>query len=492
MNILAIDQGTSATKALLVGPGAEVLGGGEVPVRTRSVGADGVEADPEELLDSVLAAGRRALAAAGAPAHAVALANQGETVLAWDRSTGRPLSAAIVWQDRRSGGVCARLADRAAELAAITGLPLDPYFAAPKMTWLRENLTQPISGDGTVTTTDTWLLHRLGAEYVTDAATASRTMLLDLDRAAWSEPACAAFGLDPAALPTVADCAGVVGETSVFGSALPIAGIAVDQQAALLAEGCLAAGDAKCTYGTGAFLLVTTGSSAVRSSSGLSCSVAWRLGGAVTYCLDGQVYTAGSALRWLTGIGVLGAPSELDAVGATVPDTGGVTFVPALAGLGAPYWAPDARGQLSGLHLGTSRGHLARAVAEGIAASVTLLVSAACADLGRPPSGGVWGGRPPGKLSSLRVDGGLTRSRLLMQAQADLLQVPVLICRSPDATALGVAALARLGTGDAVSASEAVGAAEAEAIVEPSITADQAAERLSVFRSALDLALARR
>ena len=181
-------------------------------------------------------------------------------MLAWDRSTGTPLSPAIVWQDRRSG-VCARLADRAAELAAITGLPLDPYFAAPKMTWLRENLT----ADGTVTTTDTWLLHRLGAQYVTDAATASRTMLLDLDSAAWSEPACAAFGLDPAALPAVADCAGIVGETPLFGSvgpALPIAGIAVDQQAALLAEGCLAAGDAKCTYGTGAFLLVTTGSSA--------------------------------------------------------------------------------------------------------------------------------------------------------------------------------------------------------------------------------------
>ena len=168
-----------------------------------------MEADPEELFGSVVAAGRQALAAARAPAHAVALANQGETVLAWDRRTGAPLSPAIVWQDRRSGGVCARLADRSAELTAITGLPLDPYFAAPKMTWLRENLT----ADGTVTTTDSWLLARLGAGYVTDAATASRTLLLDLDRAAWSQTACAAFGLDPAALPEVADCAGVVGET---------------------------------------------------------------------------------------------------------------------------------------------------------------------------------------------------------------------------------------------------------------------------------------
>jgi len=476
VNVLAIDQGTSATKALLAGPAGEVLGQAEVPVRTRSVGADGVEADPEELFGSVVQAGRRALAAArGAAAHAVALANQGETVLAWDRRTGRPLTPAIVWQDRRSAGICARLADRGTELTALTGLPLDPYFAAPKMAWLRENLT----GDGVVTTTDTWLLHRLGAGYVTDAATASRTMLLDLDRAGWSETACAAFGLDPAALPAVTDCAGVAGETNVFGGSLPVAGIAVDQQAALLAEGCLAAGDAKCTYGTGAFLLVTTGSRATRSGAGLSSSVAWRLGGAVTYCLDGQVYTAGSALRWLTETGLLDGPGALDATGGSVPDTGGVTFVPALAGLGAPYWAPDARGALTGLHLGTTRGHIVRAVAEGIAASVAQLASAAVADLGQP-------------LQSLRVDGGLTRSRLLMQAQADLLQVPVLVGRTPDATALGVAALARLGLGEAVSAAEAVATAEVETTVEPAITADQAAERMAIFLAATDRVLAPR
>jgi glycerol kinase len=207
--------------------------------------------------------------------------------------------------------------------------------------------------------------------------------------------------------------------------------------------------------------------------------VAWRLGGEVTYCLDGQVYTAGSALRWLTETGLLDGPGALDATAGSVPDTGGVTFVPALAGLGAPYWAPDARGALAGLHLGTTRGHIVRAVAEGIAASVAQLVSAAVADLGRP-------------LVSLRVDGGLTRSRLLMQAQADLLQVPVLVGRTPDATALGVAALARLGLGDAASAAEAVGKAEVETTVEPSVSADQAAERMAVFRSAIDLALARR
>jgi len=465
VNILAIDQGTSATKALLVGPGNEVLGRAEVPVRTTAAGGDGVEADPEELWRSVVSAGTQALAAARAPADALALANQGETVLAWDRATGKPLSRAIVWQDRRAATVCARLHDRADDLARVTGLPLDPYFAAPKMTWLRENVT----ADGVVTTTDSWLLRRLGARYVTDAATASRTMLLDLDSVDWSEAACAAFGVDPVTLPDVADCAGVVGESTVFGmSPLPVAGIAVDQQAALYAHGCVRPGDAKCTYGTGAFLLVTTGERAPRSKAGLSASVAWRLGGAAAYCLDGQVYTAGSALRWLAETGILPAGAgDLDQVASTVPDSGGVTFVPALAGLGAPQWAPHARGQLSGLRLSTGRGHIARAVAEGIAASVALLAEAAAADLGGP-------------LTALRVDGGLTRSRVLLQAQADLLQVPVLVSRTPDATALGVAALARLALDGSAAEPAAV-----ELTVDPAVNADQAGQLISRYRHAV-------
>jgi glycerol kinase len=468
MNILAIDQGTSATKALLVGPGNEILGRSEVPVATTPVGGDGVEADPEELWSSVVSAGERTLAAARAPAHAVALANQGETVLAWDKANGRPLSSAIVWQDRRSAGICERLNDQASELQRVTGLPLDPYFAAPKMTWLRENVTD----GGVITTTDTWLLHRLGAEYVTDASTASRTMLLDLDTTRWSDQACATFGFDAESLPRVADCAGVVGETTVFGGRpLPVAGIAVDQQSALYAHGCVRAGDAKCTYGTGAFLLVAMGEKAARSTAGLSASVAWRLADKTAYCLDGQVYTAGSALRWLTEIGVLPAPADLDAVAGTVPDSGGVTFVPALAGLGAPHWAPHAKGQLTGLTMSTAKGHIARAVAEGIAASIAVLAGAVAADLGGP-------------LTSLRVDGGLTRSRVLLQAQADLLGVPVLASRTPDATALGVAALARLAQGETRSPS-----AEVELTVHPVMSPDEAAERLSRYSHALTSAL---
>jgi glycerol kinase len=473
VHVLAIDQGTSATKALIVGPGQQVLGTGEVPVRVRAVGSDGVETDPEELYGSVVAAGQQAVAAAGVRPDAVALANQGETVLAWDRRTGRPLTPAIVWQDRRSAGVCQRLAGEADRLAGLTGLRLDPYFAAPKMTWLRENL----SADGVVTTTDTWLLARLGAGYVTDAATASRTLLLDLDRTDWSAEACAVFGVEPGALPRVADCAGVVGETAAFGPTVPVAGLAVDQQAALLAERCFATGEAKCTYGTGAFLLVTAGSKAVRSSGGLAASVAWRLAGAASYCLDGQVYTAGAAVRWLGDVGLLAGAAELDAAGGSVPDSGGVTFLPALAGLGAPQWRPEARGAFLGLSLGTTRAHLIRAVVDGLAASVALLARSVAGDIGRP-------------LTTLRVDGGLTRSRLLLQAQADLLQLPVEVCRTPDATALGVAALARIGTGDAATADEAVGPADVQAVIEPRIGPAEAAERLAAFESRLQAVLA--
>jgi glycerol kinase len=470
VNILAIDQGTSATKALLVGPGQQVLGTGEAPVRNEASG-DAVEVDPEELYSSVLAAGQAALkAAGGAPADAMALANQGETVLAWDSRTGRPLTRAISWQDRRSAMVCDRMRADSGRLTQITGLPLDPYFAAPKMTWLRENLTR----DGVVTTTDTWLVAKLSGQFVTDASTASRTMLLDLDAADWSPTACEAFGLEPADLPKVVDCAGISGETSQFGYPVPVAGLAVDQQAALLAERCFTAGEAKCTYGTGAFLLAATGSSPVRSSAGLSASVAWRLAGATSYCLDGQVYTAGAAVDWLKSAGILTNPQELDALGGSVPDGGGVIFVPALAGLGAPHWRPDARGAFLGLTLGASRAHLIRAAIDGVAASVALLARSVALDLGAP-------------LTTLRVDGGLTRSAVLLQAQADLLQVPVEVCSVPDATALGVAALARLGLGEATGLADAVGPASVKQVVAPAMSADEAAHRLAQFEEAMTI-----
>lgn len=466
--MLAVDQGTSGTKALVVCPERGVIGSAAAEVRPRFLPGGLVEADPAGLLASVVDAGRRALADAGEPVAAVGLANQGETVLAWDPGTGEPLTDALVWQDRRAEPVCAGLAPHGEELRRITGLPLDPYFAAPKMAWIRRHLTRR----GVVTTSDVWLVHRLTGAFVTDAATAGRTQLLDLDDVTWSPRALELYGLADERLPRVVDAAGPVGTTTAFGPELPLTGLLVDQQAALLAQDVTAPGSAKCTYGTGAFLLAQTGGRPVRGDSGLVGCVAWRFAGETSYCLDGQVYTAASAVRWLADLGVIGGAADLDPVGSAVPDTGGVTFVPALAGLAAPWWRGDLRGSLTGLGLDTTPGHLVRALCEGIAAQVASLADAVAADLGEP-------------LTSLRVDGGLTRSALLMQTQADLLQLPVEVSALPDATALGAAAVARVGLDPALPVSEAVPAWRPSAVYEPRVGAAEAAERLGGFRAAV-------
>ena len=350
---------------------------------------------------------------------------------------------------------------------------------APKIAWLRENVTR----DGVATTTDTWLLHRLCGAFVTDAATASRSLLLDLDRVSWAPEATQLFGIDADELPEIVSCAEPVGTTAVFGPEVPVVGLAVDQQAALFAEGCLQPGEAKCTYGTGAFLLTTTGSEPRRSRNGLVACVAWQLpdsGGGpphTTYCLDGQVYTAGAAVHWLIEVGVVDEAADLDRIGGQPDDAGGATFVPGLAGLAAPFWEPNARGAFTGLSLGTTRAELVHAVIEGIAALVAWLARAAGDDLGAP-------------LARLRVDGGLTRSRVLMQTQADLLQAPVEVYVSPHATAFGVAAFARLGLGAAATLSEAVGAWEPAAVYEPGVSRDEADSRLDDWRRAADATVA--
>ncbi len=461
MAILAIDQGTSATKAIIV-DGPDVLGLAEIPVEVITTPDGGVELDPERLWDSVLLAGRAALRDAGSPSLAgIGLANQGETVVAWHRATGAPLGRAIVWQDRRSVGECDRRAGDAEWLAAATGLELDPYFVAPKIAWLRTR----VPDDAVITTTDTWLLHRLCGAFVTDVATAGRTLLLDLDECRWHERACDLFGIDPGSLPQVVGNATPLGTCSWFGGDVPVTGACVDQQAALYAERCRDAGEAKCTYGTGAFLLASTGSRPTRSTNGLVGCPAWQIDGATTWCLDGQVYTVGAAVSWLIDIGVIAVPADLDRLGVSVSDSGGATFVPALAGLAAPFWRPNARAAFTGMSLGTSRGHLVRAAIDGIAAQVALLASAYAADLGAP-------------LQRLRVDGGLTRSELLLQTQADLLQVPVEVYPSPHATAIGVAAFAAIGAG---LTDDPAGWVPAR-VVEPSIGADEAAGRLDIWQ----------
>jgi len=428
MTVLAIDQGTSGTKAIVVDPEAGVCSLAEVPVHPRYLDGGGVEQDPTELLESVLAAGRAAVASAGRPIDVVSLANQGETVLAWSPDTGRPLTQAIVWQDRRAEPLCAELSEHAQRFAAETGLVLDPYFSAPKLAWLRRN----VETDGVVTTSDTWLLHQLTGAFVTDATTASRSLVLGLGAEHWNRELLALFGLEDERMPDIVANDVVIGSTSAFGGEVPVGGIVVDQQAALLGQACLDAGMAKCTFGTGAFLLANTGKVAVRSKSGLTSSVAWRVAGEDTFCVDGQVYTAASAVRWLASLGIVTGAEQLDAVSAT--DSEGVMCVPALAGLAAPWWQSSATATVSGMTLSTGRGHLVRALLEGIAAQVGELVTAIQADASTTST----------HLNRLRVDGGLTQSSVLVQAVADVLQVPVDVYPSAHATALGAAALADL------------------------------------------------
>lgn len=457
MTVLAIDQGTSGTKAIVVDPDDGIVGVAEVAVHPRYLDGGAVEQDPMQLLESVLTAGRAAMAQAGRPIEAISLANQGETVLAWDRATGRPLSTAIVWQDRRAEALCAGLAEHADLLAARTGLVLDPYFSAPKMAWLRRNG----EAGGVVTTSDSWLLHQLTGAFVTDATTASRSLLVELGATGWDPQLLALFGLEGEELPQIVGNDEIIGSTTAFGSDIAVGGIVVDQQAALLAEGCLQPGMAKCTLGTGAFLLANTGTTGVRSTAGLTSSVAWRIAGDDTFCVDGQVYTAASAVRWLTSLGVVNGAEEVDAVAAA--DANGVFCVPALAGLAAPWWKPQATATLAGMTLSTERGHLVLAVLQGIAAQIAELVTAIDADAPKP-------------LNRLRVDGGLTQSGVLMQACADIVGVPIDIFPSPHATALGAAALARLSLDPSRALAGVVGEWMPAATYEPRWTASRAGE----------------
>ena len=378
--VLAIDQGTSGTTAVVVDPADGVLATAKVALHPSYLADGGVEQDPQALLDSVLTAGREALEQAGIPVGVLAIANQGETVLAWDPDDGRPLSPAIVWQDRRANGICQELEEHRGVLASRTGLVLDPYFSAPKMAWLRRNVTTA----GVVSTTDAWLVHHLAGEFATDVSTASRSLVMDLDAVEWDQGLLELFGLGDEPLPRIVGCDERIGTTSAFGPAIDVGGLVVDQQAALLAQGCWDPGQAKCTFGTGAFLLANTGARAVRSVSGLTSSVAWRIRESTAYCIDGQIYTAASAVRWLTDLGLITHPSDLDVLGRD--DAGGVVCVPALAGLAAPWWRPDATATFAGMTLATRAEHLVTAVLQGVAAQVAELTDVVERDTAQPLS----------------------------------------------------------------------------------------------------------
>ena len=447
--VIAIDQGTTGSTVLVLDRNLQVKGRETREFTQYYPHPAWVEHAPSDLLDSVSEALRGALAHAGIDGHEVAcigITNQRETTLVWDRATGDPIHRAIVWQDRRTADRCAALqaAGHATLFRHRTGLVLDAYFSGTKVAWILDHVpgarTRAERGELAFGTVDSFLVWQLtgGRQHVTDASNASRTLLYDLRASRWDPELCALLGVPTSVLPEVRNSSEVYGTTlGVPGlpDGIPVAGMAGDQQAALFGQACFDLGDAKCTYGTGAFLLMNTGDVAVESQNGLVTTVAWQLDGRVTYALEGSAFIAGAAVQWLRdGLGLIETAAEVEALAGQVHDSEGVYFVPALTGLGAPHWRPDARGALTGLTRGTTAAHVARATLEGIAFQNADILTAMQKDLGRP-------------LSKLKVDGGACANNLLMQFQADLLGVELVRPAMVETTALGAACLAGLAVG---------------------------------------------
>lgn len=447
MSVLAIDAGTTGVTALVVTEDGRIDSRGYEEFAQYFPEPGWVEHAPEGIWQATLAACRTALDRASSAPTCVGLTNQRETAVLWDRETLAAPCRAIVWQDRRTAGICARLREAGHEprVAELTGLRLDPYFTASKFTWLAEHDPRAWAGvrEGRVAlgTVDSYLVARLtaGALHVTDPSNASRTLLYGLADGGWQEELCELFGVPMDALPRIVPNYGVLGHTSpgaFLGLSLPISGMAGDQQAALFGQTCFAPGDAKCTYGTGSFILINTGDEIVRSEAGLLTTVAWQTPeGARTYALEGSIFVTGAAVQWLRdGLGLIGSAPESEALASTVPDSGGVVFVPALTGLGAPHWDPGARGTIVGITRGTTRAHLVRATLEAIAFEVRDVVEAMTGEAGRA-------------VPVLKADGGASGNDLLMRLQADQLGTPVERPKIQETTALGAAFLAGLGAG---------------------------------------------
>jgi glycerol kinase len=449
--ILAIDQGTTGSTCLVLDANLNVLSRANREFPQHFPQPGWVEHDPDELWASVLASMQTALEGIeAARIAAIGITNQRETSLVWDRDTGSPIHRALVWQDRRTTELCAELkaGGHEASIRKKTGLVADPYFSATKLAWVLDHVdgarTRAEAGELAAGTIDTYLLWRLtgGKSHATEPSNASRTMLWPLGAKAgtdgWDRELCSLLGVPAAILPQVKSCTANFGATAgVPGlpDGIPIHGIAGDQQAALFGQACFSPGEAKCTYGTGAFVMLNTGTRAVPSEHGLLTTVGWEIDGTTTYCLEGSAFMAGAVVQWLRdGLGFFETAQEVENLARSVDDSGGVVLVPAHAGLGAPYWRPDARGLIRGLTRGTTRAHLARAALEGIALEVTDLLTAMASDLGRP-------------LAELRVDGGAAANDLLMQMQADLLGVSLARPQMLETTALGATFLAGLGVG---------------------------------------------
>ncbi|MDP5278366.1 glycerol kinase [Sphingomonas sp. DG1-23] len=483
--LLVLDEGTTSTRAILFAPSGECLGS-QASELTQHYPAPGlVEHDAAEIWERSRACAQAMVDKAGGADRiaAIGITNQRETIVFWDRKTGEPLAPAIVWQDRRSAALCRTWREAGEEpgVQARTGLLLDPYFSGTKIAWAMANWPQlKEAGDRlAIGTIESWLVWKLtanenrGGLHVTDATNASRTLLMGLGSGGWSDGLLAMFSAPRDALPEIVDCAGRFGTTNLFGGEIPICGLAGDQQAATIGQACFAKGDTKATYGTGAFVLTNAGNAPPASKNRLLATVLWQLGGRRTYAIEGSVFVAGSLIQWLRdSIGLIETAPETEALARSVPDNGGVYLVPALSGLGAPWWEPDARAALSGLSFSSTRAHVVRAALEAMAHQSHDLKTAFAAD------GADW--------ARLRVDGGMVTNDWMAQDLADILGIPVDRPDFAETTALGAAMLAGVGCGLFGGLDEAAGMRSAGRTFEPKLAADARALRLAGWSAAVE------
>ena len=488
--VLAIDEGTTGSTAMVIDQRLSVKGKSNVEFRQIFPKPGWVEHDLEDIwvaTQKAIAGALREASIKGTQIEAIGITNQRETTAIWDRRTSKPIHNAIVWQCRRTAAICDAMKAEGKEpfVRERTGLVLDAYFSGTKIRWLLDNVkgarARAERGELAFGTIDSVLLWRLtgGAVHATDVTNASRTLLMNLATRQWDDELLALFGVPRALLPEIRPSAGVFGTTKGLRSlpdGIPIAGMAGDQQAALVGQGCFEVGEAKCTYGTGAFLLMNAGDKPVTSTHGLLSTVGWQIGDQVAYALEGSAFIAGAVVQWLRdGLKLIRKSSEIEALAREVPDSGGVVFVPALTGLGAPHWRQDARGLIAGIDRGTQRGHIARAALEGVAFEIFDLAQAMAKDIGKP-------------MPMFRVDGGASANDLLMQFQADLLATPIERPRMIETTALGAAFLAGLGTGIWAGTKELKASLRAGKKFAPKMKADSREAHLARWRRAVERA----
>jgi glycerol kinase len=485
--LLAIDQGTSSSRAIIFDDQLNMLALGQKELPTYYPHPSWVEQNADEIFSSVVAVVSEALAKArlsGKDIKALAITNQRETTIVWEKSTGKPVYFALVWQSRQSADLCQQRIKRGYEnlFKRKTGLVIDPYFSASKIRFILDHIdngqARAEAGELCVGTVDTWLTYKLtnGRVYVTDVSNASRTLLMNIDTCTWDDELCHAWNVPMDMLPQIVDTCGVVGETdaSYFGAPIKIAALVGDQQAALFGQLCLNEGDVKNTYGTGCFLLMNTGEKRIASKNGLLTTVAWRFGGKTVYALEGSVFVAGSAIQWLRdGLGLIRRSEDSELICKQTKDCHGVVVVPSFVGLGAPYWNPHVQGAMFGLTRGTTDAHIIRATLESIAYQSTDVIKAMEKDAHTP-------------INGLKVDGGASRNDFLMQFQADILGTDVIRPMISETTALGAAMLAGLAMGTYASTDDLSRIWKASQQFNPSMDPKLRAEKLNRWKMAID------